>query len=243
MLKKTLLLIISSIVVCSVSLAQITINIKNSVTNNATLPLNAGYIQRNTDVVTCNASKKSKHLFYQVLNNNAKVYYTSKGVCWHYITSKTCKDSIDAHCIITEESFEMAWVDNNMDVQMVAEDSTSNGFKRITYYNLFKNIDAIFNANLSKCNKLSYSFFVHAGATLSSIKLRCKSGKNIHHDPLGRGMFVMEGKSVEFIGHQPSVLNKIAGYTDFCRYTLSDDIISFDMTHNSSSEYIINPSK
>ena len=243
MLKKSLLLILSSIAINGVACAQIALNIKTNLTPKSTLPAGVGFFHRNNDDNICKSSKKNKHLFYEVLNSNVKVYYTNKGLCWHYITSKECNDSIEAHCINTEEFFEITWIDSDPNVQIVAEDSTVYGFKKITYNNLYKGIDAIFNASLSTTNNLNYSFFLHAGAALSSLKLKCKSGKDLHYDPRGRGMFIIDSKSAEFIGYQPKVLNKKTGYSEFCRYSLSNDAISFEMQCNSSTDYIINPEK
>jgi len=120
------------------------------------------------------------------------------------------------------------------------EISNVNLFEKITYKNIYKNIDVEFTLTGNDINPLKYNVILHPGADIDQIKFLCKGANSIEKSQNKIRIKTAIGEITEkipfsFYTDQPSQNHEV-------NFKLEKNIISFAGTYDQSKTLVIDPS-
>jgi gliding motility-associated-like protein len=159
---------------------------------------------------------------------------------------------------LNKDVIKMLWSGANKDVEIIAEDRTSdyhsysfktgegfknisniNAFKKIIYKNLYPGIDAEYSVH--PVSGIKYSFIVHPGADISKINMKYSDTKNLSLDE--KGELRIQTFFGDIIDHAPvSYYADNKNSTIKSSYILKGKHVSFNTeNYNSSQTIVIDP--
>lgn len=169
---------------------------------------------------------------YAINNANEQIVFTNKGISYVYLVKKQAKKTpFWKHKDIKESEEEknsqlitsiisMNWEGANNNVEIIAEDKQNhfyyyrdynsnnpfkcNGFKKITYKNLYEGIDVEYT--IHKKTGYKYNVIVHAGADFSKVKMAYSKNAKVISDKQN-GMLVISNNGT-ILEHAPVSFTK-----------------------------------
>ena len=205
-----------------------------------------------------NDKLSSTAILYGINNSGVEIYFTSKGIIYRH--DEVIKKSEDEKLNEDEEEAEnsklntvfmnMQWIGANPSTQIIGEEKVSNyftysdlkdksgksgiranAFKKITYKNIYPNIDIEYTFPENKSG-IKYSIILHPGADSKAIKIKYDGVEKLQTNE--RGNFEIESSFGEFIDHAPITYNR-DGAKIQSLFILENNIASFQL-----EEYDIN---
>ena len=189
---------------------------------------------------------QGKGIQYAIDGGSTMVYFTPSGVTYHlnnYEKNKDRKkgDHTKPRLVVEHEIIRVEWVNANPNVQIIAEEKqaayhtysyyTNNkkeapalhniqSFKKITYKNLYTNIDVEYTIHPN--GGFKYSLILHPGADVSKVSMRYPNGRTLSVDT--DGMLHIATAFGDIIEHAP--------VTFYAGNTSSKIVSSFTATNN-----------
>src|SRR3990172_2372266 len=199
-------------------------------------------------------------VLFQATSGGVDIYFTKQGIEYRYDEISVKKENrkeeeekdkkeID----VKRHTLQMQWMGSNPSVEIVAEDKVpfyytyafdpkkdkegikASAYKKITYRNLYPNIDAEYILPEDK-GGIKYSLIVHPGANLSDIKMKWK-GDDVSADASGN--IIIKSSFGDFTDHAPETFYE-DGESIKSAFELSGNIVSFKLqTSNLKPQTII----
>ncbi len=150
-------------------------------------------------------------ILYGVRNLGTEIYFSPKGLFYLFKTREVIRDEEEkregpgaedhdlGRIVYHYFPLSMTWENSNPDVQLVAEDKTSDyhcfsnpknpkgpginfvpAFKKITYKNLYPNIDVVYTFHPEE--GIKYALVLHPGADVSAVKMNYSGASSIFLD-------------------------------------------------------------
>ena len=165
------------------------------------------------------------------------------------------------------ELIDVAFIGANPNVQLIAEDKTDfyfsyavkdvttkavtnlnhiDGYKKITYKNIYNNIDVEYT--LHPEGGIKYNFILHPGADPSQIKMKYTPShttvkdENIAIQLLASGELEISTSKAKIIEHQPISFYKNSTVAIVSKFNFNNNILTFDIdNYDTTQEVIIDP--
>jgi hypothetical protein len=120
------------------------------------------------------------------------------------------------------------------------EASNVASFKKVTYKNIYPNIDIEFTLNGSDENPLKYNIILHPGANLNDIKFICRGAKDVQLQKNILGINTGLGKINEKIPFS-FYSDELTADQNF-KFNLNNNVISFSGNYDNKKTLVIDPS-
>jgi gliding motility-associated-like protein len=216
---------------------------------------------------------QANEIVYGYDQNPFYIFFTEKGLTYRFDkiikNPKYIKENPTAHPkrINISELVHATWVGANENVEIVAEDKVDfsysyavrtgvgkevrnipgiPAYKKITYINLYDNIDVEYIIHPD--GGVKYSVILHPGADPSQVQLEYRSGTtNVMEEFVdielnNKGQIQMETSLGNVIEHAPYTYVKATGQEISSRYNFENNILSFELeNYDPSQEVIIDP--
>jgi gliding motility-associated-like protein len=198
-----------------------------------------------------------------VIDNKTKFYFTPKGLTYKFTdveveaeNGEKEKEEREGKYKLLYEYAHMEWVDANVNVQIEAGEKSegyycfgsetkantiiANGYKKITYKDLYPHIDVEYFFH--EVEGIKYNIILHPGADPSRIKMRYSSNKELSIDASGNLHIGIKGKE-DIIDHTPvSYFQNNAGKKINSSYVIDKNTVSFKIEdHDNTQTLIIDP--
>lgn len=163
------------------------------------------------------------------------------------------KEQEENHLIITRDELRAQWIGANPNVQIIAEGQHSAyysfsfkdddgklvnenfipGFDKITYKNLYPNIDVVYEMHGNE--GIKYSVVVHPGGDISQVKLQYSKKARL----LADGEIKTKSRFGDFTDHAPATFYQDTKAPVASSYILAGNVISFSVGHYDPTQTIV----
>jgi gliding motility-associated-like protein len=163
------------------------------------------------------------------------------------------KEQEENHLIITKDELRAQWIGANPNVQIIAEGQHSAyysfsfkdesgklvnenfipGFDKITYKDLYPNIDVVYEMHGNE--GIKYSVVVHPGGDISQVKLAYSKKARL----LADGDVKTKSRFGDFTDHAPATFYQDSKTQVASSYILTGNVISFSVGHYDPAKTII----
>lgn len=216
-----------------------------------------------------NRNWQDNEIKYAINENPFYVFFTDKGLTYRFdkiIKNPVYKngDHTAPKRINISELVHATWVNSNPDVEIKAEGMNSNyysyairtgvgketrninniqGFQKITYVNLYDNIDVEYI--LHPEGGIKYSVILHPGADPSLVQLKYSSGhtnvqdENISYGLNENGEFEIKTSLGDLLEHSPFTFEKDSEKEVASAFKFNNDILSFELGNYDNSKTIV----
>ncbi len=197
---------------------------------------------------------------YAAEYNGAQIYFTRAGITYRYdkyiFETEIEKEENPGKEEKKEPklktfSFSLEWIGSNPDAQILAQDVVpeyflypagdqktnirAEGFKKITYKNLYPNVDVEYT--IHEKGGLKYSLFLKPGADPSKIKFRYKNDSKSFLDDAGN-LHVVTDKG-DLIDHAPTLSYRNDGQFVKTNFTISKGVVGINIENYDSSQLLV----
>ncbi len=207
-----------------------------------------------------NEVPEGDNIKYGYINGKEKVYFTPKGVTYflqkeHHLTERQ-KEELEhgkKSGVKPPETYyvNMIWENANQNVTIVESEKQSwyhsyggkelksECFKKITYKNVYNNIDVEYVFTEDKTNGIKYNIILRPGANINDVKI--KYSRDVNSIILRKENIIIKTPVDEIIEHSPISIQD--GQPVETNYKLINGIISFDLpnSYDSSKTLVIDP--
>ncbi|MDX2172152.1 MAG: gliding motility-associated C-terminal domain-containing protein [Bacteroidota bacterium] len=203
-------------------------------------------------------AKVSNNIEFAYNNEDENVYFSTTGLTYlikkrHKLTHEQ-KEALEHNEKITfkiVDSFyvNVTWENSNPNIKIVESEKQNNYFsygdfkadcfKKITYLNVYNNIDIEYVFTSDKKEGIKYNLILHPGANINDIKI--KYSGDVKGLKIKDGNVIIKTPSQNIIEHAPiSFQNNSQVNTNF---TLNNDVIGFSIPdgYNQNSTLVIDP--
>lgn len=217
--------------------------------------------------------QKDTKIEYGVDYNKAFIFFTKKGLTYRFdkiIRNPNRKkgeiDDSNPKRTNISELIHVNWIGANQNPEIVAEDLSSdyfsyaiknlttkevrnenqiNGYKKITYKNLYDKVDVVY---VIQPEGIKYSIILHPGADVSQIKMKYYTGhtsianENIECNLDENGEIQIKTSLSEIVEHKPFTFYKKSKQEIKSNFKFENNILSFNLEeYNNSKEVVIDP--
>lgn len=204
--------------------------------------------------------KSDSPILYAVDHGSVQVYFTQKGLTYRFERKEKNPDRKDGddskpRILFDSDEVNMVWAGANPNAQLIAEDKTSDyhvyamfkndnktiydipdvhGYRKLTYKNLYPNIDAeyVFHAQ----DGIKYSLILHPGADISQVKMKYDDNENLRITENGEIFFAT--KFGDMVDHAPFTFYNDNNETIASRFVKNGNTISFQLDNYDNSRSI-----
>ncbi len=199
-----------------------------------------------------------------VIDNSAKIYFTPKGLTYKFTKIETESEDSDEEKNEKKEGkykieyqyVHMEWIGANINTQIIAGEKSegyycfgdekntktviANGYKKITYKNLYPNIDVEYFFH--EIEGIKYNIILHPGANPDLVKMKYTSNKDLNIDDLGN-LHIGVKEQEDIIDHTPATYfqdnsdEKISS-----SYVIDNNVVFFKLgNYDNSRTLLIDP--
>lgn len=201
--------------------------------------------------------------FYAARSSGVDIYFTAKGIVYRY-DHPEIHDSKQANekkeikpLLLVSEVLKMEWLNANPGAAIVAEGKQSfyftygsagtgtakniiaNVFSKITYKNLYPNIDVEYIFPADKTG-IKYNLVLHPGADVSMVKMMYEQASALRLD--ANGNLIITSSFGDFTDHAPFTFYQNTQKQIPASFILNGNVVSFQLPlYNTAETLVIDP--
>ncbi|MEO9795481.1 MAG: hypothetical protein ABJF27_03335, partial [Crocinitomicaceae bacterium] len=234
------------------------------------LTSNRGFIENKGQFI--NRNWKKDEVKYAINENPFYIFFTNKGLTYRFDkiikNPEYRKEDPTSHKRVNiSELIHATWIGANENVEIKAEEKNSNyysyavrtgvgketknipgisGYQKITYINLYDNIDVEYV--IHPAGGIKYSIILHPGADPTQVKLKYSSAhtdtkdEHISYGLNDQGQFEIKTSLASILEKKPFTFESLTENEIPSKFKFENDVLTFDLeNYDNTKEVIIDP--